>query len=346
VFSTSAGTAPALPPVGPAQVIVPGSHASEQEYTHMKRVAFLGPIVFACTLAACDSSNIDSPDSVRLSVLLTDAPGDFSAAVVTISSIYLQADETEDNEGGRIVLLDDPVTTDLLTLVADFETLVDGMVVPEGTYGQLRFVIDGAYIEVETQTGVEVYATQDYEEAPGQVDGTLMCPSCGESGIKVNFVGGLTIGDEDETVVVDFDVSETFGHQAGNSGMWIMHPSLKAASLEAVASLEVRLGLESGVSLPIIGGGAVTLGDFEAELRGASADPNAPGEIVLFTDADSDGTFEASFDNVVPGDYVIVVRGPLGLSFGTSPSVPMTVSIDAEASATADFTITSATLAN
>jgi hypothetical protein len=312
----------------------------------MRRFAFLVPLALAGAFAACDSSDIGSPDSVRLSVLLTDAPGDFSAAVVTISSIYLQGHETEDNPGGRIVLLDDPVTTDLLTLVDDFETLVDDFVVPEGTYGQLRFVIDGAYIEVETATGVEVYATAGYEEAPAQVDGTLMCPSCAQSGIKVNFVGGLTLGDEDETIVVDFDVSETFGHEAGNSGKWIMHPSLKASSLEAIASLDVSLGLGSGVSLPVIGAGVITLGDFRAELRGANADPNAPGEIVVFTDADSDGTFEASFDNVVPGDYVIVLNGPLGLTFGTSPSLPMALSIDSDASATADLTITSAAAAN
>ena len=53
------------------------------------------------TSASCD----DGPTALKtgqLSLLLTDAPGDVSKAVVTIDQIYLQADSSDDN--GRIVL--------------------------------------------------------------------------------------------------------------------------------------------------------------------------------------------------------------------------------------------------
>jgi hypothetical protein len=311
----------------------------------MKRFAFLTPFALAGLLVACES-DVDAPETVRLSVLLTDAPGDFSAAVVTISSIYLQGHATEDEPGGRVILRSEPVTTDLLTLANDFETLVDGVSVPEGLYGQLRFVIDGAYIVVETETGATVYATPDYDAAPAQVDGTLQCPSCAQAGIKVNFVGGLTLGVEDETILVDFDVSETFGHQAGNSGMWIMNPSLKAAAFEDAASIVVSLDLGAGVTLPLLGSALVTLADFRVELRGEDAEAAATGEIAAFTDANSDGQFEVSFSHVVPGNYVLVLHGPPGIFFGTSPALPMNVSIQSSASATADFIITSAATAN
>lgn len=194
----------------------------------MRRFAFLAPIALAGSLLAC-SNSVNAPAMSHLTVMLTDAPGDISEAVVTISGIYLQGGPGEDSEdeNSRVILLDEPVTTNLLTLVNDFQTLVTGVTVAAGEYGQLRFVIDGGYIVVETVNGSMVYSTPGYSEAPAQVDGTLLCPSCSQSGIKVNLVGGLTLAEGDETVVVDFDVADTFGQQAGNSGMWVMHPSLK-----------------------------------------------------------------------------------------------------------------------
>jgi hypothetical protein len=43
---------------------------------------------------------------------------------------------------------------------------------------------------------------------------------------------------------------------------------------------------------------------------------------------------------------VLVLHGPPGIFFGTSPALPMNVSIQSSASATADFIITSAATAN
>lgn len=196
----------------------------------MRRFTALAPLALAGVLLACDGQ-VDAPETTRLTVMLTDEPGDVLEAVVTISSVYLQdgSDENGEDGMGRVILLDEPVTTDLLTLVNDFQTLVSGVTIASGEYGQLRFVVDGAYIVVETETGQEVYATPGFDLAPAQLDGTLQCPSCGQSGIKVNFNGGLTLDADAETLVVDFDVAETFGHQAGNSSMWVMSPSLKGS---------------------------------------------------------------------------------------------------------------------
>lgn len=200
----------------------------------MRKFGLAAVAALVAFIAACDGSDpLDgSGGNARVTILLTDAPGDVLSAVVTISAIYLQGDDDDgDDEGGRVHLLDEPVTTDLLTLVDDVLLLVDEEAIEAGRYGQLRFVIEGAYIEVETQTGTAVYATPGYDEAPAQVDGTLMCPSCAQSGLKVDFPGGVEIDDE-ETLLVDFDVADSFGHQAGQSGMWIMHPTLKGSIIE------------------------------------------------------------------------------------------------------------------
>ena len=194
-------------------------------------------------LAACSDSS--GPDTARLSILLTDAPGDVLEAVVTIDQIYLQggsADaEEEAPEGSRLNLLSAPVTVDLLTLADEWMTLVGDAEIPAGHYGQLRFVVSGAYLRVEEAEGDRIYATSsDYEGLPegAEVGGNLQTPSFLNSGLKVSFQGGLTV--EGETaILVDFDVSESFGKQAGNN-LWVMHPVLKGSIVEPEAAAAAK----------------------------------------------------------------------------------------------------------
>lgn len=188
-----------------------------------------------CLLAACADSS--GPDGDRkVSVLLTDAPGDILEAVVTIQQIYLQGgdDDGEGEEGaGRFILLDEPVTVDLLTLADDFMTLVDDAEIPDGQFGQLRFVVSGGYIKVEQEDGEKIFASSsDYPELPdgAEVAGDLQMPSFSTSGLKVNFQGGLLL-EEETTLLVDFDVAESFGQETG-SGRWVLHPVLKGSVVD------------------------------------------------------------------------------------------------------------------
>ena len=193
----------------------------------MRKARIAAFALIAAGLTACQDAG--GNDSTRLTILLTDAPGDVLEAVVTISEIYLQGGDDSTSAGGRITLRSQPVTTDLLTLANSVATLVDSMAVPSGTYGQLRFVIDGAYLKVDGASGPLVYSTAGYAGAPAQVDGDLKCPSCSQSGLKVTVPGGLEVQGNAQTIIVDFDVAESFGKEAGQSGKWVMHPSLKAA---------------------------------------------------------------------------------------------------------------------
>lgn len=122
----------------------------------------------------------------------------------------------------------EPVTTDLITLADDVATLVDAVDVPSGVYAKLRFVVDGAYLAIHETCGPQAYATLDYAEAPAQVDGDLMCPSCGETGFKVSFPGSIALEGNAGTLTVDFDVSESFGQLAGQAGLWVTQPLLTA----------------------------------------------------------------------------------------------------------------------
>src|SRR5690242_13310147 len=93
-----------------------------------RRVARYAAAAFGClalgAAASCGGDATSSAGPARLSVLLTDAPGDVKAAVVTISEIDLQGSH------GSTVLMNTPVTTDLLTLAGTTASLVSKAVVP------------------------------------------------------------------------------------------------------------------------------------------------------------------------------------------------------------------------
>jgi hypothetical protein len=178
-------------------------------------------------------------------VLLTDAPGDILEAVVTIEQVYLQggADEgeAETDAAGRVVLMDEPITVDLLTLADEFMTLAEGVEIPDGQFGQLRFVISGGFIRVEQEDGEKIFASStDYAELPegAEVAGQLIMPSFSTSGFKVTFPGGLSL-EEETTLLVDFDVAESFGRELPGD-RWVMHPVLKGTVVEEEEEVTVR----------------------------------------------------------------------------------------------------------
>lgn len=193
--------------------------------------AFCVIAILTLVAASCDSST--APRSGALRLLLTDLPGDVVAAVVTIDRIYLQA--SDEGDAGRLTLRDEDVTTDLLTLVGSTQELISGVTIPVGSYGQLRFVISGAYLEVENEDGsTSIYSSSpSYAGLPAGavVAGTLIMPSLAQSGLKVKLPSDVLVIGEDEsvTLLVDFDVALSFGKAAGASGNWVMSPVLQGS---------------------------------------------------------------------------------------------------------------------
>ncbi len=252
-------------------------------------------LLLSLSLLACSSSGGGS-GSAKLTLLLKDAPAPaVTSAVVTIDQIELVGD------GAPVPLLAAPVTTvNLLTLAANLSTLVDGATVPAGTYNQLRFTISAGTLEV----GGTVYST---------ADGTLDLPS---GVVRVILPDGhLVIGADDETWVVDFDVSQSFGHKAGASGKWEMHPVIKGTQLQQTGGIDVTLALAPEVTFQ----GTLTLADFSAVLA-----PAGGGDATTLPLTDLGlGVFGASFRTLAPGDYQVSFTP----TFPTDPVTPMTLTV-------------------
>jgi len=291
--------------------------------------------VALAALAGCSENA--GPGETELSIRLTDAAGDIRAATVTISEIYLQG------EGGRVVLLDEPVTTDLVTLANDTRDLVDGAIVPEGRYSELRFVITGGFVEVENEDGsTSIYSSSaDYEGLPGGavVAGELQMPSLGASGLKVKFGGqdALDVEGEQQILLVDFDVAQSFGQAAGNSARWVMNPVIKGADLTVSGGLTAELILGQNVTLPSIASDQQTLEDISAVLT------NEDGSDETLALTGSGNTASAEFRFLLPGTYTLRFATPVGMTIVTDPATPRTVTVDEGRNVTVTTTVTSAT---
>jgi hypothetical protein len=279
-----------------------------------------------------------------VSVQLTDAPrDDFARAEVTIERIELLGgsdegkggDEGEgrgEGRGGRVVLRDTPARVSLLDLANSVDELVAETAVPAGTYKELRFVVSGGYVQLKPEAGGQVYATDGYALPEGvTADGQLHMPSAKSSGFKVKLEERVSVESGDEKVVlVDFDVSQSFGKARGSSGRWVMSPVIRGGELTFSGSVGVALAQAPGVLLPL----GVSLGDFQALLTkpvdNPDLEPGAASERVALTDPDGDGVYEAHFRYMFPQTYALSFAAPAPITGAiTAPATPAAVTVEA-----------------
>ncbi|HEX2078725.1 MAG TPA: DUF4382 domain-containing protein [Longimicrobium sp.] len=298
------------------------------------------PLLAALAMGACDGGTGGSGDA-RVSIHLTDAPGDLKEAWVRIDRIYLKggpADSARGGEGGVELLNTRTDWVNLLTLSGGRTAeLVNGVTVPAGTYRELRFVVCEAYV-VE-QDG-DVYATRDATLPAGvTADGQLQVPSGCSSGLKVKFPSDAPVELESDATIltVDFDVSQSFGHQAGNSGRWVMHPVIHATAVGFAGGIAGTVAVAQGVTLPTCGGSAVAVTAFV---------PQATTGTETFTSAvGADGRYRIT---VGPGTYTMGYAPALSFANGDSLMVTAAPSaasatVASGGTATVDYSITAAT---
>jgi hypothetical protein len=281
-------------------------------------------ITLAASLAGCDGQSPNGTTS--FSVLLKDAPGDVHHAVVTISEVDLVG------TGGVHVLTQTPATVDLLTLAATATTLVQGVEVPSGHYNELRFKITGACLAVDDGNGGStVYATTGYDGTlcGSAADGALQAPSYAESGLKVTMAANVLVLTEPEKIIlVDFDVSQSFGHEASG---WVMHPVITGGDIEVTGSIHTTVQLGEGVT-------GLDLSQVSAALVQNVSDTVAK---VPLTDPDADGVFTADMLYMNPGSYALSLVPPSGINaILTDPVTPLVVDLASGQVVTEALTVT------
>lgn len=265
-------------------------------WNQRRRLAILPLLILALVVASCDGGNkfTGNANPAEVSVLLTDAPGDVAAVWIDVERIYLQglASEGEEDGSGRADLVTEPTgLIELTSLAGTTEELAADVDVEPGTWSQLRFVIRGAVLETE---GGDVFTFGGAQHPDGlEATGSLNCPSCAQSGLKVAFPGGLVLdGGENATLVLDFDVTQSFGHQAGQSGMWVMHPVIIAGEMEDQGSISGTVALGTDVEIPECPAGtARSLEDFVPRATATSLTDDEGNALVVSGETDEDGSF-------------------------------------------------------
>ncbi len=306
-------------------------------------------LVLPLFVVACDDDPIGS-QSAEVSLALTDNPGDVDSVWVEIGEIYLQGG----GEDGRVPLLTEAEADglgliELTRLAGRTLDLVSDVEVDPGNYGQLRFVIDGAVLESEDG---DVFTFNADHPHGATATGSLNCPSCTQTGIKVLLpgeVGELEAGAH--IIVLDFDVSQSFGREAGMSEMWVMNPVIRASEIGFSGAVTGTVDVERDdagealVTIPQCPEG--TDRDITTFIPVATAQTltdDAGDPVEATTSVDGDGSF--AFPFLTPDDYdmgyvVDVAFNGDTLTFGAD--APGVVTVESGTEIAVSYTITSAT---
>jgi len=197
---------------------------------------WLAPALLAALfpLTACDGSDAGGPGdrTASLSVFLTDTPGEVESVWVKIGAITLRSAqggqaETLGSSEGWVVLTD---------LVGATQLLAPAVPLEAGRYGEIRLQVENAVLR--TEEGMVYIQNKEDQNLPPDVDPEtaldLQCPSCSQSGLKVKFPNGqMDLPPGESKLILDFDVAQSFGHEAGSSGQWAMHPVIHGTLTEA-----------------------------------------------------------------------------------------------------------------
>lgn len=290
----------------------------------MKRSIAAATLALALVAAGCDDGT--GSDTARVSVQMTDAPGDLESATVEIVDVYLQRGADDDEGDARVTLFTGSQTFDLLDLQNGVVEELADIVIPAGSYSQLRLVVGDVSITTEDGT---TYSTED---------NTLQCPSCAQSGLKVKLPGGsVDLVEDTQILLIDFDVAQSFGRARGTSGRWVMHPVITATRLETTGVVEGTVALAEGVTLPACGGGEVDLTHFIPMV--------VDGDITYSGNTSVEGDHRFPF--VAPGTYTTAYVE--GVDYDNDETLTFTATADVSSvtvtsggSATVNYTITGA----
>jgi hypothetical protein len=291
--------------------------------THIFRWVLAGILlplaISACTdnaLTVYDGEEALSADvsETRFSVFLVDKPGEVEAVWADITQLTLQG------EPGKFSLLAEPTGLIEITALIDgeLETLVNGAAdIPAGKYTKILAAVGDAVLE-DKDGNLYVKGEPDLASIgldPEADTGVLHCPSCSKQGFKVILPGGQFVIEEGEGngLVLDFDVTQSFGHSAGKSGKWIMKPVIHAAKVkddDEDGDLEDEVG-EGGsaihgtvvlnVELPMCGDEQRTLEDFIPTATAQNLKDDEENPIVRSGEVDAEGEFE--IEHLAPDIY-------------------------------------------
>ena len=291
----------------------------------MKILKYLSLILaglLAVTLISCGGSSGSSDgdgSTGKLSLSLSDAPApEYQAVYVTIAEI--QVHRADGADGQWQTILTPNATYNLLDLINGKTVPLGVADLPTGTYTQMRLILG------ETHDSTHPYANYLITSEGDPIE--LKVPSGFQTGIKLvhsfEVESGRTVG-----LVLDFDAGRSVV-KAGNSGKWLLKPTIKVIGTVNNATLTGTVTDDSLNFIPIPGA-TVSAQVYDAD----TATEAEQVTIVRSTVTDSNGGYLMYLE---PGTYTIVVTAD---GYRTAYRQ---VTVVNDTDYTEDFTLTSATI--
>lgn len=279
--------------------------------------------LLALTLMSCGSSSNGSANGGNFSLSLSDAPApEYKAVYVTISQIQVHNADAADGQWQTV--LTPNATYNLLDLINGKTAALGVTNLATGTYTQMRLIL-----ATTPDSGTNIlgnshpYANYLITSADQTIE--LKVPSGFQTGIKLvhtfDIVSGRTVG-----LILDFNAGSSVV-QAGNSGNWLLKPTISVIDTLNNATLT---GTVTDNSQNALSGITVS-----AQTYNASATEADQVVTVASTVTDLNGDY---FMYLPPGTYNIVAVAD---GFSTS-SKQITVAYNT--AYTENFTLTSTTM--
>ena len=198
---------------------------------------FLFAIATIFVLTACSGGGGDSGGIGTLSLSLTDASSSkYKAVVVTIDEIqvHLKGNGNSPNHWQSVDMPISPLTVNLLDLINGVREDLGLVDLQARRYTQMRLKI-GDTPNPDTLPFANYVVTNT---DPVEIH-ELNISSGDKTGFKI--VNGFTIAADQKTeLILDFDACRSVV-QAGNSGQWLLKPTVKVRNTENYAIIEGRV---------------------------------------------------------------------------------------------------------
>jgi len=187
----------------------------KRSMNNLKLKSLLLETVMAFGFTSCSDDDANGPEegNARLTVRMTDAPGDYDHVWVDIEDVMIKTEAGVGEEEAEWESLSNVETDryDLLQLTGGVSQLLADVEIPAGYLDQIRLVL-----------GPDNAVVVDGEEIP------MATPSAQQSGLKLQVQQELEAGENYE-YLLDFDVDESIVMN-GNSG-YILKPVIRMSAM-------------------------------------------------------------------------------------------------------------------
>lgn len=249
----------------------------------------LAILSFAGFTACSDDDSVNNNDEMaHVSVMLTDAPGDYDEVWVEVEDVMVKMDvenENQDEEGW--ITLGDIHTgqVNLLTLTGGETKLLADAELPEGNITDMRLVLGG-----------------DNEIMVDGKSFSLKTPSAEQSGLKIKVDQEIEAGLE-YNFILDFDVDKSIV-ETGNEN-YLLKPVLRASLVEKTGTIKGSIHPTTEQALVVATNGAITVSAYTDEEGKFELHGLKEGTYLVTIIPDED----SGLDDIVKTDIVVESGG-------------------------------------